>query len=128
MTFESETFANKDILIDALGDLGFEKISRGEKLELDGWDKWNKKFADIVIRRRDVLHKRLLSDIGFQRTSEGYIAVVDDQDLNFCLGKDFITRLQTQYHEVTARKMATKLGGTIHRGLIGKTIKIRVKF
>ena len=37
-------------------------------------------------------------------------------------------RLQTQYHEATARKMAKRLGGTLIKETIGKTVKIRVKF
>lgn len=128
MTFESQSFANGDLLLEALADIGFNIITQGKDLPLDGWDKRNAQIADIIIRRRDVKSHHLLADIGFRKTSSGYIAVIDDMDLDYRLGKDFVVRLQNQYHEAAARKMARKLGGTLVKERIGKTIKIRVKF
>ncbi|MBX3282057.1 MAG: DUF1257 domain-containing protein [Acidobacteria bacterium] len=128
MTFDSQAFANADLLIDALSDLGFTDVARGQDLALEGWDRRDKRTADIVIRRSGVKDKRLLGDIGFQKTALGYVVVIDDMDLNYKLGRDWITKLQTSYHEAAARKMAKKLGGTLTRELIGKTIKIRVRF
>jgi len=128
MTFDSQAFANADLLIDALSDLGFTDVARGQDLALEGWDRRDKRTADIVIRRSGVKDKRLLGDIGFQKTALGYVVVIDDMDLNYQLGRDWITKLQTSYHEAAARKMAKKLGGTLTRELIGKTIKIRVRF
>ena len=128
MTFESQSFANGDLLIEALADLGFNTVTQGTDLALDGWDKRNARTADIIIRRKDVKSHHLLADIGFQKTSSGYVAVIDDMDLDYRLGKDFVVRLQNQYHEAAARKMARKLGGTLVKERVGKTIKIRVKF
>mgnify|MGYP002078891127 CR=1 FL=1 len=128
MAFESDFFANLEILVDALKEIGFEQITVGTDLLLEGWDKSDKRVADVIIRRSNVKHHHLLGDIGFQRTAQGFVPVIDDLDLKYRLGKNFITRLQTQYHEVTARKMAAKLGGTILREHIGKTIKIRIKY
>lgn len=128
MTFESQSFANGDLLLEALADLGFNTVTQGTDLALDGWDKRNARTADIIIRRRDVKCHHLLADIGFQKTSSGYVAVIDDMDLDYRLGKDFVVRLQNQYHEAAARKMARKLGGTLAKERVGKTIKIRVKF
>ncbi|MGI8542276.1 MAG: DUF1257 domain-containing protein [Aridibacter sp.] len=128
MAFETEAFANRELLIEALKEMGFEQITVGTDILLQGWDKREARAADVVIRRNDVKHQRLLGDIGFQKTSKGYVAIVDDMDLNYRLGSDFIQRLQTQYHEATARKMAKSLGGTLIKQQIGKTVKIRVKF
>ncbi|MBE7516074.1 MAG: DUF1257 domain-containing protein [Chloracidobacterium sp.] len=128
MTFDSQAFANADLLIDALSDLGFTNVTRGQDLVLEGWDRRDKRTADIVIRRSCVKDKRLLGDIGFQRTASGYVTVIDDMDLNYKLGRDWMTKLQTSYHEAAARKMAKKLGGSLTRELIGKTVKIRIKF
>ena len=128
MAFETEAFANRELLVEALKEMGFEKITVGEDLLLQGWDKRDQKSADIIIRRDDVKGYRLLGDIGFQKTSKGYVAIVDDMDLDYRLGRDFIRRLQTQYHEATARKMAKSLGGTLLKQQVGKTVKIRVKF
>lgn len=128
MTFESQSFANGDLLLEALADIGFNSVTQGNNLPLDGWDKRNARVADIIIRRSDVKSHHLLADIGFQKTASGYVAVIDDMDLDYRLGKDFVVRLQNHYHEAAARKMARKLGGTLVKERIGKTIKIRVKF
>lgn len=128
MTFESQSFANGELLLEALGEIGFTTVTQGKDLPLDGWDKRNARTADIIIRRRDVKNHHLLADIGFQRTSSGYVAILDDMDLDYRLGRDFVLRLQNQYHEAAARKMAKKLGGSLVKERVGKTIKIRVKF
>ncbi len=128
MSFESQSFANEELLLEALSDIGFSTVTQGKDLPLDGWDKRNTRTADIIIRRKDVMTHRLLADIGFQKTSSGYVAIVDDMDLDYRLGKDFVFRLQSHYHEATARKMAKKLGGTLSKERVGKTLKIRIKY
>ena len=128
MTFESQTFANEDLLLEALADLGFTSVARGKELALNGWNSRDQRTAEIVIRRADVKNHRLLGDIGFQKTAAGYVPVIDDMDLNYKLGRDWVTKLQTSYHEAAAKKMAKKLGGTLVREQIGKTVKIRVRF
>lgn len=128
MSFESEAFANRELLIEALKELGFENITVGTDLLLHGYDKRDQKSADVVIRRDSIKTQRFLGDIGFQKTAKGYSLVVDDMDLDYRLGRDFLKRLQTQYHEATARKMAKRLGGTLVKKTVGKTIKVTVKF
>jgi hypothetical protein len=128
MTFESQSFPNRELLLEALAECGFASPTQGSNLPLEGWDKRDPQTADIVIRRRDVMGQSLLGDIGFQKTAIGYVAIIDDLDLAHRLGKDFVIRLQNSYHEAAARKMAKKLGGTLIKERVGKTIKIRVKF
>ena len=128
MSFESETFTNRELLVEALKEMGFDDITVGIDLLLQGYDKRDQKLADVIIRRNSVKSQWLLGDIGFQKTSKGYSLVVDDMDLDYRLGRDFLKRLQTQYHEATARKMAKRLGGSLIKETIGKTVKIRVKF
>lgn len=128
MTFESQSFPNRELLLDALGECGFASPIQGTDIPLEGWDKRNPQTADIVVRRRDVKGQSLLGDVGFQKTSKGYVAIIDDMDLAYRLGKDFVIRLQNSYHEAAARKMAMKLGGTLIKERVGKTIKIRVRF
>ncbi len=128
MTFESQTFPNESLLLEALAELGFSSVVRGDNLPMNGWDKREARTAEIVIRRTDIKHLRLLGDIGFKKTASGYAAVIDDMDLNYKLGRDWLTKLQTSYHEAAAKKMAKKLGGTLLREQIGKTVKIRIKF
>ena len=102
MTFESQSFANGTLLLEALSEMGFTAVTEGKELPLDGWDKRNARTADIIIRRKDVRNHHLLADIGFQKTSSGYVAVVDDMDLDYRLGKDFVVRIQNSYHEAVA--------------------------
>lgn len=128
MTFESQSFPNRELLLEALGECGFASPALGTNLRLEGWDKRDPQTADIVIRRRDVKGQSLLGDVGFQRSAKGYVAIIDDLDLAHRLGKDFVIRLQNSYHEAAARKMAKKLGGALIKERVGKTIKIRVKF
>ena len=128
MTFESQSFPNRELLLNALAECGFAAPTQGANLPLEGWDKRNPQTADIVIRRRDVMGQSLLGDIGFQKTAKGYVAIIDDMDLVHRLGKDFVIRLQNSYHEAAARKMDRKLGGTLIKERLGRTIKIRVKF
>ncbi|MGQ0542900.1 MAG: DUF1257 domain-containing protein [Blastocatellia bacterium] len=128
MTFDSQSFPNRELLIEALAECGFASPEVGTDISLEGWDKRDPQTADIVIRRRAVHGQSLLGDIGFQKTSKGYVAIIDDMDLNYRLGKDFVIRLQNSYHETAARKMAMRLGGTLVKEKIGKTIKIRIKY
>ncbi|HQU93732.1 MAG TPA: DUF1257 domain-containing protein [Pyrinomonadaceae bacterium] len=128
MTFESHSFPNRELLLDALAECGLASPTVGTDIPLEGWDKRDPQTADIVIRRREVMGRSLLGDIGFQKTSKGYVAIIDDMDLNYRLGKDFVVRLQNSYHEAAARKMAKKLGGTLIKERIGKTLKIRIKY
>ena len=128
MTFESQSFPNRELLLEALAECGFASPTVGTDIPLEGWDKRDPKTADVVIRRREVAGRSLLGDIGFQKTANGYVAIIDDLDLAHRLGKDFVIRLQNGYHEAAARKMAKRLGGTLIKERLGKTIKIRVKF
>ena len=128
LTFDSQSFPNRDLLLEALAECGFASPTVGTDIPLEGWDKRDPQTADVVIRRREVHEQSLLGDIGFRKSSKGYVAVIDDMDLSFRLGKDFIVRLQNSYHEAAARKMAKKLGGTLVNERIGKTLKIRIKY
>ena len=128
MTFDSQSFPNRELLLEALAECGFASPTVGTDIPLEGWDKRDPQTADVVIRRREVRGQSLFGDIGFRKSLKGYVAVIDDMDLSFRLGKDFIVRLQNSYHEAAARKMAKKLGGTLIKERIGKTLKIRIKY
>lgn len=128
MTFDSQSFPNRELLLEALAECGFSTPTVGTDIPLEGWDKRDPQTADVVIRRRDVSGQSLLGDIGFRKTAKGYVAVIDDMDLNYRLGKDFVIRLQNSYHEAAAKKMAKRFGGTLIKERIGKTLKIRIKY
>lgn len=58
-------------------------------------DELDVRRADMVIRRADAKKYHLLGDIGSQKTAKGYVAVSDDMDPNYRLGRDFIKGLHT---------------------------------
>jgi hypothetical protein len=58
--FESETFANRELLVEALHEMGFNDITVGTDLSLRGYDKRDQRFADVIIRRESVKSHRLL--------------------------------------------------------------------
>lgn len=128
MTFEGEAFANRELLVEALGELGFAAVETGEQIPLRGWDRYDLRTADVVVRRESVGGQPLFGDFGFTKTNSGYVAVIDDMDLDHRLGRDFLIRLRTGYHEAAARNTAKRLGGTLIRETLGKTVKIRVRF
>lgn len=128
MSFDSEVFANRELLVEALKEMGFEDVTVGTNLLLQGYDRRDQRLADVVIRRDSIKNQRFYGDIGFQKTKQGYSLIVDDLDLSNRLGNDFLKRLQTQYQEATARKMAKNLHGALTKQTVGKTIKITVKY
>lgn len=128
MTFETEGFPIRELLVEALGDMGFSEVETGENLPLEGWDKSDRRAADVVIRRRSLPGMNLFGDIGFGKSANGLVPIIDDMDLAHSLGRDFLIRLRTGYHEAAARKMAKRLGGTMIRETVGKTVKIRIRF
>jgi hypothetical protein len=128
MSFESEVFTNRELLVESLKEMGFEDVTVGEDLLLQGYDRRDQRLADVVIRRDSIKNQRFYGDIGFQKTKQGYSLIADDLDLSNRLGSDFLKRLQTQYHEATARKMAKNLRGALTKQTVGKTIKITVKY
>lgn len=128
MSFESEVFTNRELLVEALKEMGFEDVTVGEDLLLQGYDKRDQRLADVIIRRESIKNQRFYGDVGFQKTKQGYSLIVDDLDLSYRLGNDFLKRLQTQYHEASARKMAKVLSGSLIKKTVGKTIKITVKY
>lgn len=82
MSSESETFANRQLLVAALKGMGLQKIDDRTDLLFDGLDKREQHADDMVIRKRDVPSQQLLSDTDFQKTGKRCVAVLDDRDLD----------------------------------------------
>jgi len=62
LAFESEAFANRELLVEALKEMGFGQITEGTDLLLQGWDKRDNRVADVVIRRTAALTRREASN------------------------------------------------------------------
>lgn len=127
LTFTDVQFTSEEMLVEALKDIGYGQIERGEKLSLYGYhgDK-RPETAEIVIRRKYV--GSLSNDIGFARTEKGLVPIVSEFDQQTVLGGQFITKLRVAYNERAVNKIAARLRGSIHRIQQGAVTKIRVRF
>lgn len=133
MTFDSDVFPSGELLVEALKAMGFAEVVTGDALQLQGWDKSDRRTAEIVVPREsgEGRGRRLFGDIGFRKTEAGYVPVIDDMDLTHNLGgggSGFLVRLRNGYHEAAARQLARRLGGRITREKVGKTVKIRIRY
>ena len=128
MVFTTEIFPSRDLLLQALAETGFPEVETGDGLELEGWDRNDRRRAEVIVRRRTIKDKPLFGDLGFQRTAKGFVPIIDDLDLRLHLGAEFLPRLRTNYHEAAAHELAKKLGGRITRETVGKTVKIRIRY
>ncbi|MBK7935087.1 MAG: hypothetical protein IPK01_16780 [Acidobacteria bacterium] len=128
MTFDSQAFPNRELLLEALAECGFASPTVGTDIPLEGWDKRDPQTADIVIRRREVQGRSLLGDIGFPENVKRAMLPSSTTWILITLGKGLCGQAQNSYHEAAARKMAKQLGGTLIKERIGKTLKIRIKY
>ena len=123
LTFPEMTFANLDLLLAALKQLGYEYES-GTNLRLNGWGS-QRRTADVVIRK-DVIGATY-GDVGFQKTPDGYIAIMDDIDVRYIRNGNFLVDLKVEYGEQFSAQLATNVHGTTMRRVEGKKIKITVR-
>jgi hypothetical protein len=125
--FESETFADRSLLLLALADLGYAEVEQGEALPLYGYEGSRRaETAEIVVRRRHI--GRLSNDLGFRRTDGGFVPVISEYDQSALHGGQFLVRLRTAYSERAVQALTRRLRGTAKRTLEGGVVKIRVRF
>jgi hypothetical protein len=127
MTFTGSAFKNRECLLQALAECGYETVEEGEALSLYGYrgDR-REETAQIVVRRKFI--GSASNDLGFQKTDAGYVAVISEYDQRYMMQGKFLTNLRTNYNLKSAEKLARNLRGTLHQERIGSTIKIRIKY
>ncbi|MEJ7860475.1 MAG: hypothetical protein WKF90_02445 [Pyrinomonadaceae bacterium] len=127
MTFTGSAFKNRECLLQALAECGYETVEEGESLSLYGYrGDQRPETAQIVVRRQFI--GAASNDLGFQKTDAGYVAVISEYDRSFMMQGKFLTNLRTNYNLKSAEKLARNLRGTLHRERVGSTIKIRIKY
>jgi len=127
LTFPDVVFKDRRLLLAALADLGYADVETGEALPLYGYQGDRRsETAEIVVRRQHI--GAASNDLGFQRTSEGYVPIVSEYDLRVLQGSQFLARLRTAYSERVVEEVRKRLRGTARRTVEGNVVKIKVRF
>lgn len=127
MTFTNAAFKDRDCLLKALAECGYETVEDGEALSLYGYRGDRRaETAQIVVRRKFI--GAASNDLGFQKTEVGYVPVISEYDQRYIMQGKFLTNLRTSYNLKSAEKLARNLRGTLVKERVGSTIKIRIKY
>ena len=124
LTFGDCIFPSRELLIEALGDLGWsqDKIEEGEHLHLFGYQGDRRNVtADLVIRRKHV--GSASNDLGFAKTDKGYIPIISEFDAGNTLK---VPALRTAYHtrvvEQIARRAFGRVVSNVQQGSVRKLV------
>lgn len=127
MTFTDTEFKDRECLLKALQECGYETVEEGEALSLYGYQGDRRaETAQIVVRRKYI--GAASNDLGFRKTDAGYVPVISEYDQRAMMQGKFLTTLRTNYNLKSAEKLARSLRGTLHKERVGSTIKIRIKY
>lgn len=127
MTFTETAFKDRECLLNALSECGYETVEEGEALSLYGYQGDRRpETAQIVVRRKYI--GAASNDLGFQKTDAGYFPVISEYDQRYMMQGNFLTALKTNYNLKSTEKLARNLRGTLSRERVGSTIKIRIKY
>jgi hypothetical protein len=127
LTFTDVVFKDRQLLLAALVELGYQEVEEGEALPLYGYRGDRRlETAEIVIRRRHV--GSLSNDIGFTHSPDGYVPLVSEYDQRTVHGGQFLVKLRTAYSERVVAEVTRRLHGTAQRHVEGSVVKIRVRF
>ena len=127
MTFTDTAFKDRECLLNALSECGYETVEEGESLSLYGYQGDRRpETAQIVVRRKFI--GSASNDLGFRKTEAGYVPVISEYDRSFIMQGKFLTALRITYNLKSAEKLARNLRGSLHQERIGSTIKIRIKY
>lgn len=127
MTFTGTAFKDRECLLKALAECGYETLEEGESLSLYGYQGDRRpETAQIVVRRKFI--GAASNDLGFQRTDAGYLPIISEYDQRYMMQGKFLTNLRTNYNLKSAEKLARNLRGTLSQERVGSTIKIRIKY
>lgn len=127
MTFTEAAFLDRESLLQALAECGYETVEEGSALSLYGYRGDRRaETAQIVVRRQFI--GSASNDLGFLKTDAGYVPVISEYDRRYMMEGKFLAHLRTNYNLKSAEKLARRLRGTLHRERVGSTIKIRIKY
>jgi len=127
LSFSDVIFKDRRLLLAALTDLGYSQVEEGAALPLFGYHGDRRpETAEIVVRRHRV--GPVSNDLGFARTSNGYVPIVSEFDQRTLHGGHFLVTLRTAYSERVVEEVRRRLRGTAQRHVEGDAVKIRVRY
>ncbi|CCF85448.1 DUF1257 domain-containing protein [Nitrolancea hollandica] len=127
LTYPDVVFTDRRLLLAALADLGYPEVEEGEALPLFGYQGDQRpETAELVVRRRHL--GSASNDLGFARTSQGYLPIVSDYDQRTLQGGQFLVKLRTAYGEQVVAEVTRRLHGTARRTVEGHLVKIQVRY
>ena len=127
LVFPDIVFKDRRLLLAALTDLGYGEVEEGENLPLFGYEgNQRPETAEIVVRRRHL--GAASNDLGFTRTTDGYVPIVSEYDQQRLHSGQFLVTLRTAYSERVVEAVTQRLRGTARRSVEGHVVKIRVRF
>jgi Protein of unknown function (DUF1257) len=127
LTFPDVIFKDRRLLLASLADLGYADVEQGDALPLYGYEGDRRpETAEIVVRRQHV--GAASNDLGFARTTQGFVPIVSEYDLRILQGGQFLAKLRTAYSERVVEEVRNRLHGTMRRTVEGNVVKIKVRF
>jgi Protein of unknown function (DUF1257) len=127
LAYPDVVFCDRQLLLDALSELGFSSVEEGDELPLFGYAGDRRpETASLVVRRQQI--GSASNDLGFARTSEGYYPIISDYDSRTLLAGRFLPRLRVAYAERVVESVRKRVRGTVHRSTEGSIVKLRVRY
>jgi hypothetical protein len=127
LVFSDVVFKDRRLLVGALSDLGYAEVEEGEGLALFGYKGDQRpETAEIVVRRQHL--SGASNDIGFARTTEGYVPIVSEYDQHALHSGQLVVRLRTAYSERVVEELRRRLHGSARRRIEGNLVKITVRY
>jgi hypothetical protein len=127
LAFPEIVFKNRELLLSALGELGYSLVEEGQDLPLFGYHGDRRaETAALVVRRHHIGPNS--NDLGFARTAEGYFPIISEYHRRTLLGGQFLPRLRVVYAERVVETVRKRLRATVQRTAEGSLIKLRVRY
>lgn len=126
LVFDNVIFKSRDDLVDALKAVGYTTVEVGKDLVLYGYEgRARPERAEVVVRRKYV--GGASNDLGFTRKEEGLVPVISDYDTSRH-GEAWLAKLQTEYNDRMAVRLAERLKGSVTREQRGQHRVVTVNF
>jgi Protein of unknown function (DUF1257) len=127
LAYPDVVFRDRQLLLEALSELGFSSVEEGDELPLFGYagDRRPETAALVVLRQQI---GSASNDLGFAKTSEGYYPIISDYDSRTLLAGRFLPRLRVAYAVLVVESVGKRVRGTVHRSTEGSIVKLRVRY
>jgi len=122
-TYIKTQFKNREALIKALNDVGYNHLEEGSNLSLYGYrgDK-RSQTADIVVRRKYLSNAS--NDIGFKWQGDHYEAIISEYDRR--VFPDFVQRIQRKYTYHALMAVAEEKGFTVESEEVDEQGQVKI--